>query len=410
MNKKNNYFFTSESVSKGHPDKVCDQISDAILDAYLEKDKNAHVAVETMVTRNQVILAGEINSTVEVNVEDVVRNVIRSIGYMKKEYNFDCDTVNIINLLHKQSPDINQGVSRGSEEEQGAGDQGIMFGYATNETPDYIPLTLWLAHNILKRLDEVRECNVVKYLRPDAKSQVTIEFNEKNEPVHIDTILISTSHDEFMRDNVVLRDEVVHDIIENDITNLVIKHFFINDRGKKIAHLYDDKTKIIVNPTGKFVVCGPDGDSGVTGRKIIVDTYGGYGAHGGGAFSGKDTSKVDRSGAYMTRYIAKNIVATGLCDKCLIQISYAIGVAEPTSFNINTYGTNHTKYSDAELSSEILKLIDLRPGMVEKNLNLRVPIYSKTASYGHFGHTCDGLCYPWEALTLVDKFSQLLTK
>lgn len=410
MNKKNNYFFTSESVSKGHPDKVCDQISDAILDAYLEKDKNAHVAVETMVTTNQVILAGEINSTAEVNVEDVVRNVIRSIGYMKEEYNFDCDTVNIINLLHKQSPDINQGVSRGSEEEQGAGDQGIMFGYATNETPDYIPLTLWLAHNILKRLDEVRECNVIKYLRPDAKSQVTIEFNEKNEPVHIDTILISTSHDEFMRDNVVLRDEVVHDIIENDITNLVIKHFFINDKGKKFAHLYDDKTKIIVNPTGKFVVCGPDGDSGVTGRKIIVDTYGGYGAHGGGAFSGKDTSKVDRSGAYMTRYIAKNIVATGLCDKCLIQISYAIGVAEPTSFNINTYGTNHTKYSDAELSSEILKLIDLRPGMIEKNLNLRAPIYSKTASYGHFGHTCDGLCYPWESLTLVDKFSQLLTK
>lgn len=404
MNNKNDYFFTSESVSKGHPDKVCDQISDAILDAYLEKDKNAHVAVETMVTTNQVILVGEINSNVEVDVKDVVKNVIKNIGYTKEEYNFDYHTVNIINFIHKQSPDINQGVSRGTEEEQGAGDQGIMFGYATNETPDYIPLTLWLAHCILKRLDEVREYNVVNYLRPDAKSQVTIEFNEKNEPIHIDTILISTSHDEFIHNSDVMTDEDMHDIIENDITNLVIKHFFIYDKGKRFAHLFDDKTRIIVNPTGKFVVCGPDGDSGVTGRKIIVDTYGGYGAHGGGAFSGKDTSKVDRSGAYMARYIAKNIVASGLCDRCLIQVSYAIGVAEPTSFNINSYGTNHTKYSDAELSSEILKLIDLRPGMIEKNLVLREPIYTKTARYGHFG--CN--CYPWEALTLVDRFSQLL--
>ena len=377
------YYFTSESVSEGHPDKIADQISDAILDAYLSVYPKSKVACETLVTTNRVVIAGEINVPQEffelVNIESVVRQTIAGIGYTKPEYNFCDSTVEITNLLHQQSPDIAQGVDRESSADQGAGDQGIMFGYATDETPTYIPLPLYLSHLILKNLSKIRkEQKVMKYLRPDAKTQVTIKYDDANQPIAIDTILISTQHDEFGDDKTMLA------TITLDIHKILIP-LIKSQLPPKLQNLFTNESKLLVNPTGKFVIGGPDGDAGLTGRKIIVDTYGGKGAHGGGAFSGKDPSKVDRSAAYMARYIAKNIVASRQAKECLVQISYAIGVAEPVSFYLNTYGTNATNQTDQELSKAVFSQYDLRPAKIIEKLNLLKPIYSSTAAYGHFG-------------------------
>jgi S-adenosylmethionine synthetase len=377
------YFFTSESVSEGHPDKIADQISDAILDAYLSVYPKSKVACETLVTTNRVVIAGEINVPQQffemVDVDKVVRQTISRIGYIMPEYNFCDSTVEITNLLHQQSPDIAQGVDKETNEKQGAGDQGIMFGYATDETPALIPLTLYLSHLILETLSKIRKKrSEMSYLRPDAKTQVTVEYNSNNQPIAIDTILISTQHDEFSTESEMLS-KITFDI------HKILLPLVKSQLPKKLQDLLKSNTKLLVNPTGKFVIGGPDGDAGLTGRKIIVDTYGGKGAHGGGAFSGKDPSKVDRSAAYMARYIAKNIVASGQAKECLVQISYAIGVANPISFYLNTFGTNTTEYSDEELSKVVLAKYDLRPAKIIEFLKLLNPIYSDTAAYGHFG-------------------------
>ncbi len=405
MNNKH-FYFTSESVSEGHPDKVADQISDAILDAYLSKDPDAKVACETLVTTGQVVVAGEVRSSASINVSEVVRKTIKRIGYDRPEYMFDGDCCGIINLMHEQSVDINRGVVRSDEENQGAGDQGLMFGYATNETDNYMPLPLYLANLILLELKLTRlDGKAMAYLRPDAKSQVTVEYDESGKPIHIDKIVVSTQHDEFVVPGEGMTqedaDDVMHERIQYDVEYYLLqrcKEAIVDDA---IVALFDEKTKILVNPTGKFVIGGPHGDTGLTGRKIIVDTYGGYGAHGGGAFSGKDPSKVDRSAAYMARYIAKNMVAAGVADKMLIQISYAIGVAEPMSVNVNTYGTNHTTITDAELAAFVANKFDMRPYAIIKSLNLKNVKYETTAAYGHFGRRADETHFTWERLDMV---------
>ncbi len=376
------YLFTSESVSEGHPDKVADQISDALIDNFLAFDPSSKVACETLVTTGQVVLAGEVKSKAYLDVQEIARGVIRKIGYTKSEYMFEANSCGILSAIHEQSGDINQGVDRKKKEEQGAGDQGMMFGYATNETENYMPLALALSHDILKELAEVRRENkAIKYLRPDAKSQVTLEYDDNNVPVRIEAIVVSTQHDDFGKDEVMLAK------IKKDIINIVIPR--VKAKYKKYDHLFNNKIKYHINPTGKFVIGGPHGDTGLTGRKIIVDTYGGKGAHGGGAFSGKDPSKVDRSAAYATRHIAKNLVAAGLCTEVLVQVSYAIGVAQPTSINVVTYGTAKVKLTDGQIAEKIMKMscFDMRPYFIEQRLKLRNPIYSETAAYGHMGRT-----------------------
>ena len=374
------YLFTSESVSEGHPDKVADQISDALIDNFLAFDPTSKVACETLVTTGQVVLAGEVKSKAYLDVQEIARAVIRKIGYTKSEYMFEANSCGILSAIHEQSQDINQGVDKKKKEEQGAGDQGMMFGYATNETDNYMPLALALSHDILKELAAVRRENKqIKYLRPDAKSQVTLEYDDNNKPSRIDAIVISTQHDDFDKDEVMLAK------IKKDIISVVIPR--VKAKYKKYAHLFNNNIKYHINPTGKFVIGGPHGDTGLTGRKIIVDTYGGKGAHGGGAFSGKDPSKVDRSAAYGTRHIAKNLVAAGLCDEVLVQVSYAIGVAQPTSINVITYGTAKVKMTDGRIAEKLMKMscFDMRPYFLEQRLKLRNPIYSETAAYGHMG-------------------------
>ncbi|MBC7536226.1 MAG: methionine adenosyltransferase [Ferruginibacter sp.] len=374
------YLFTSESVSEGHPDKVADQISDALIDNFLAFDPSSKVACETLVTTGQVVLAGEVKSKAYLDVQEIARGVIRKIGYTKSEYMFEANSCGILSAIHEQSGDINQGVDRKKKEEQGAGDQGMMFGYATNETANYMPLALDMAHHILLELAAVRRENKqIKYLRPDAKSQVTLEYDDNNKPTRIDAIVVSTQHDDFAADEAMLAK------IKKDIIGIVIPR--VKAKFAKYAHLFNNKIKYHINPTGKFVIGGPHGDTGLTGRKIIVDTYGGKGAHGGGAFSGKDPSKVDRSAAYATRHIAKNLVAAGLCDEVLVQVSYAIGVAQPTSINVVTYGTAKVKLTDGQIAGKIMKMscFDMRPYFIEQRLKLRNPMYSETAAYGHMG-------------------------
>jgi S-adenosylmethionine synthetase len=372
------YLFTSESVSEGHPDKIADQISDALIDNFLAFDPNSKVACETLVTTGQVVLAGEVKSKAYLDVQDIARQVIRRIGYTRSEYMFESNSCGILSAIHEQSSDINQGVDRKTKEEQGAGDQGMMFGYATNETEDYMPLALDLAHKLLQELAAIRRENKqIKYLRPDAKSQVTLEYDDNNRPVRIDAIVVSTQHDDFATE------PKMQEQIRKDILNILIPR--VKAKYKKYAKLFNNDIKYHINPTGKFVIGGPHGDTGLTGRKIIVDTYGGKGAHGGGAFSGKDPSKVDRSAAYATRHIAKNLVAAGVCDEILVQVSYAIGVAQPTSVNVNTYGTAKVDMTDGEISKLVEDIFDMRPYFIEQRLKLRNPIYSETAAYGHMG-------------------------
>ncbi len=372
------YLFTSESVSEGHPDKIADQISDALIDNFLAFDANSKVACETLVTTGQVVLAGEVKSKAYLDVQEIARGVIRKIGYNKSEYMFEANSCGIISAIHEQSADINQGVDRKKKEEQGAGDQGMMFGYATNETEDYMPLALDLSHKLLIELAALRRENkAIKYLRPDAKSQVTLEYDDNNQPVRIDAIVVSTQHDDFDTEEKMLAK------IKNDIVEILIPR--VKSKYKKYAKLFNKDIKYHINPTGKFVIGGPHGDTGLTGRKIIVDTYGGKGAHGGGAFSGKDPSKVDRSAAYATRHIAKNLVAAGVASEVLVQVSYAIGVAQPTSINVNTYGTSKVALSDGEISKQVELLFDMRPYFIEQRFKLRTPIYSETAAYGHMG-------------------------
>ncbi len=374
------YLFTSESVSEGHPDKVADQISDALIDNFLAFDPQSKVACETLVTTGQVVLAGEVKSAAYLDVQEIARAVIRKIGYTKSEYMFEANSCGILSAIHEQSGDINQGVDKKKKEEQGAGDQGMMFGYATNETDNYMPLALAMSHDILIELAAVRRENkAIKYLRPDAKSQVTLEYDDNNQPKRIDAIVVSTQHDDFGKDEVMLAK------IKKDIINIVIPR--VKKKYAKYAHLFNNKIQYHINPTGKFVIGGPHGDTGLTGRKIIVDTYGGKGAHGGGAFSGKDPSKVDRSAAYATRHIAKNLVAAGLCSEVLVQVSYAIGVAKPTSINVVTYGTAKVDMTDGEIAAKIMAMpcFDMRPYFIEQRLKLRNPIYSETAAYGHMG-------------------------
>jgi S-adenosylmethionine synthetase len=407
------YLFTSESVSEGHPDKVADQISDALIDHFLAFDKDSKVACETLVTTGQVILAGEVKSKSNLNVQKIARDVIAKIGYTKSDYMFDSNSCGILSAIHEQSSDINQGVEREKKEDQGAGDQGMMFGYATNETEDYMPLALDLAHKLLIELANLRrENNEIKYLRPDAKSQVTLEYDDNNKPTRIEAIVISTQHDDFDEESVMLEK------IKTDIVSILIPR--VQKRYPMYLHLFNDQIKYHINPTGKFVIGGPHGDTGLTGRKIIVDTYGGKGAHGGGAFSGKDPSKVDRSAAYATRHIAKNLVAAGLCDEVLVQVSYAIGVAEPTSINVNTYGTAKVSMGDGEISKIVETIFDMRPYFIETRLKLRNPIYSETAAYGHMGRKNEVVTktfeqpngektpievelFTWEKLDFVDK-------
>lgn len=407
------YLFTSESVSEGHPDKVADQISDALIDNFLAFDKDSKVACETLVTTGQVILAGEVKSTSNLNVQKIARDVIAKIGYTKSDYMFDSNSCGILSAIHEQSSDINQGVEREKKEDQGAGDQGMMFGYATNETEDYMPLALDLAHKLLIELANLRrENNEIKYLRPDAKSQVTLEYDDNNKPTRIEAIVISTQHDDFDEESLMLEK------IKSDVISILIPR--VQKRYPMYVHLFNDQIKYHINPTGKFVIGGPHGDTGLTGRKIIVDTYGGKGAHGGGAFSGKDPSKVDRSAAYATRHIAKNLVAAGLCDEVLVQVSYAIGVAEPTSINVNTYGTAKVGMGDGEISKIVETIFDMRPYFIETRLKLRSPIYSETAAYGHMGRKNEFVTktfelpngeklpmevelFTWEKLDYVDK-------
>ena len=374
------YLFTSESVSEGHPDKVADQISDALVDNFLAWDPDSKVACETLVTTGQVVVAGEVRTKTYLDVQSIIRDVINKIGYTKAEYMFDGNSCGIFSAIHEQSPDINQGVVRKKKEDQGAGDQGMMFGYATNETGNYLPLSLDIAHELVYQLSEIRrEGKVMKYLRPDSKSQVTIEYNDDGTPRRVHTIVVSTQHDEFYRD-----EKKMLETIKNDVINILVPRVKaqFDDRVQK---LFEGKIKYHVNPTGKFVIGGPHGDSGLTGRKIIVDTYGGRGAHGGGAFSGKDPSKVDRSAAYAARHIAKNMVAAGVAREMLVQVSYAIGVAKPVGIYVNTFGTSNVKASDGEIAKIIGKMFDLRPAIIEKEYGLRKPIYKETAAYGHMG-------------------------
>ncbi len=410
------YLFTSESVSEGHPDKVADQISDALIDNFLAFDPQSKVACETLVTTGQVMLAGEVKSKAYLDVQEIARGVIRKIGYTKSEYMFEAHSCGVLSAIHEQSSDINQGVDKKKKEEQGAGDQGMMFGYATNETEDYMPLALDLAHKILIELAALRRENKdIKYLRPDAKSQVTLEYNDKNQPTRIDAIVVSTQHDEF--DTEAKMSQKIHD----DIVNILIPR--VKKKYKKYAHLFNSKIKYHINPSGKFVIGGPHGDTRLTGRKIIVDTYGGKGAHGGGAFSGKDPSKVDRSAAYATRHIAKNLVAAGLCDEVLVQVSYAIGVAEPMGLYINTYGTAKNGFTDDKISKKVSEIFDMRPYFIEQRLKLRNPMYSETAAYGHMGRKSEWVektfaspegkvikkkveLFTWEKLDYVDKVKQ----
>ena len=372
------YLFTSESVSEGHPDKVADQISDALIDNFLAFDPQSKVACETLVTTGQVVLAGEVKSKAYLDVQDIARKVISKIGYTKSEYMFEANSCGVLSAIHEQSSDINQGVDRKKKEEQGAGDQGMMFGYATNETANYMPLALDLAHTLLIELAELRRENKqVKYLRPDSKSQVTLEYDDNNRPVRIDAIVISTQHDDFDTEAKMLAK------ISDDVKKILIPR--VIKKYPQYKHFFNNKIKYHINPTGKFVIGGPHGDTGLTGRKIIEDTYGGKGAHGGGAFSGKDPSKVDRSAAYATRHIAKNLVAAGLADEVLVQVSYAIGVAKPTSINVNTYGSAKVNLTDGEISKIVESIFDMRPYFIEQRLKLRNPIYSETAAYGHMG-------------------------
>ena len=407
------YLFTSESVSEGHPDKIADQISDALIDNFLAFDAQSKVACETLVTTGQVVLAGEVKSKAYLDVQEIARDVIRKIGYAKSEYMFEASSCGVLSAIHEQSADINQGVDRKTKEEQGAGDQGMMFGYATNETADFMPLALDIAHKLLIELAALRRENKqIKYLRPDAKSQVTLEYDDHNKPVRIDAIVVSTQHDEFDSEPKMLSK------IKSDVINILIPR--VKAKYKKYAKLFNEEIKYHINPTGKFVIGGPHGDTGLTGRKIIVDTYGGRGAHGGGAFSGKDPSKVDRSAAYATRHIAKNLIAAGLAEEVLVQVSYAIGVAQPTSINVNTYGTAKVKMSDGDISKIVEQIFDMRPYFIEQRLKLRNPIYSETAAYGHMGRqpqiiektflSPDGKkvtkkveLFTWEKLDYVDK-------
>ena len=407
------YLFTSESVSEGHPDKIADQISDALIDNFLAFDAQSKVACETLVTTGQVVLAGEVKSKAYLDVQEIARDVIRKIGYTKSEYMFEASSCGVLSAIHEQSADINQGVDRKTKEEQGAGDQGMMFGYATNETADFMPLALDIAHKLLIELAALRRENKqIKYLRPDAKSQVTLEYDDHNKPVRIDAIVVSTQHDEFDAESKMLAK------IKSDVINILIPR--VKAKYKKYAKLFNDDIKYHINPTGKFVIGGPHGDTGLTGRKIIVDTYGGRGAHGGGAFSGKDPSKVDRSAAYATRHIAKNLIAAGLAEEVLVQVSYAIGVAQPTSINVNTYGTAKVKMTDGEIAKIVSSVFDMRPYFIEQRLKLRTPMYSETAAYGHMGRqpqviektflSPDGKkvtrkveLFTWEKLDYVDK-------
>ena len=373
------YLFTSESVSEGHPDKVADQISDSLVDHFLAFDPNSKIACETLVTTGQVVLAGEVKSKTYLDVQQIARDVIRKIGYTKSEYMFEANSCGVFSSIHEQSPDINQGVDRKKKEDQGAGDQGMMFGYATNETENYMPLALDLSHKILQVLADIRKGGKqMTYLRPDSKSQVTIEYSDAHKPVRIDSIVVSTQHDDFAADEKMLK------TIKDDVINIVIPKVK-KLMNRTVKALFNDKITYHVNPTGKFVIGGPHGDTGLTGRKIIVDTYGGKGGHGGGAFSGKDPSKVDRSAAYATRHIAKNMVAAGLCEEVLVQVSYAIGVAKPTNIYINTYGTSKVKMNDGAMAKKIYSIFDMRPYAIETRLKLRNPIYSETAAYGHMG-------------------------
>ncbi len=410
------YLFTSESVSEGHPDKVADQISDALIDQFLAFDPESKVACETLVTTGQVILAGEVKSKAYLDVQKIARDVINRIGYTKGDYMFDGNSCGVLSAIHEQSPDINQGVDRASKEEQGAGDQGMMFGYATRETDNYMPLALDIAHALLIELAALRrEHNEIKYLRPDAKSQVTLEYDDNNQPQRIDAIVISTQHDDFAEEAEMLAK------IREDVINILIPR--VKARYATYAHFFNDAITYHVNPTGKFVIGGPHGDTGLTGRKIIVDTYGGKGAHGGGAFSGKDPSKVDRSAAYATRHIAKNLVAAGVSDEVLVQVSYAIGVAKPMGIYVNTYGTSKTGLTDGEIAAKVEQLFDMTPYAIETRFKLRNPIYSETAAYGHFGKpsitvtktfvspegrevTSEVELFTWEKLDYVDKVKE----
>ena len=386
-----NYLFTSESVSEGHPDKVADQISDALLDHFLAFDPSSRVACETLVTTGQVVIAGEVKSKTYIDLMEVTREVINKIGYTKSEYKFDGDSCGVFSALHEQSDDINRGVDRDSEEAQGAGDQGMMFGYACNETPNYMPLTLDLAHALLRELAALRKSNEIPYLRPDAKSQVTVEYDEAtHRPVRVDTIVISTQHDEFVKPDGISQEEADAKMVERikqDMANILLPRVIgrLPEDIKRLFDGFDYENKLHVNPTGKFVIGGPHGDTGLTGRKIIVDTYGGRGAHGGGAFSGKDPSKVDRSAAYAARHMAKNAVAAGVASEMLVQVSYAIGIAEPVSIYVNTYGTSHVPMSDAQIGNALKELFPMTPYAIEKRLKLRNPIYQETAAYGHMG-------------------------
>ena len=412
------YLYTSESVSEGHPDKIADQISDSIIDNFLAFDNSAKVACETLVTTGQVILAGEVKSNVYLDLQSIARNVIKDIGYNKSEYLFDGNSCGILSYIHEQSEDINRGVEKNNREDQGAGDQGIMFGYACNETENFIPLALDLSHILLKELAELRKENKeITYLRPDSKSQVTVEYSEDNKPQKIKTIVISTQHDEFDKEEVMLSK------IKNDIHSILIPR--ILKKYPKYIEFFNDEIEYFINPTGKFVIGGPHGDTGLTGRKIIVDTYGGKGAHGGGAFSGKDPSKVDRSAAYAARHVAKNLVAAEVCTECLVQISYAIGISKPIGVFVNTYNTSKVEKSDSEIAEIVINLFDLRPYFIEKRLKLRNPIYRETASYGHMGRKPEIITknfisstgdskeievelFTWEKLDYVEKIKELL--
>ena len=374
------YLFSSESVSEGHPDKVADQISDALLDQFLAYDDHARCAIETFNTTGQVVIMGEVRSEAYIDLQTIARKTIKKIGYTKSEYQFDGDSCGVLTAIHEQSGDINRGVDNGDDENQGAGDQGMMFGYACNETENYIPVTLDLAHLIVKTLAEIRkEGKLMTYLRPDSKSQVTVEYSDDNIPLRIDTIVVSTQHDDFDEDQRMLAK------IKDDVMNILMSRVKAQISSPKVLSLFGDDIKYLVNPTGKFVIGGPHGDTGLTGRKIIVDTYGGRGAHGGGAFSGKDSSKVDRSAAYAARYIAKNLVAAGVSDEILVQLAYAIGVAQPVSVYVNTYGRSHVKFSDGEIARKVAEMFDLRPKAIERMLKLRQPMYLETAAYGHMG-------------------------